>query len=106
MTLAETGEMRSKETGNHVKRVAEYSRILAEAYGLDPEQVNLLKDASPMHDIGKIAIPDSILNKPSRLTDEERTEMQSHTKLGFNNCKGIITESRKEKYVAGYKLFS
>lgn len=83
LTLAETGEMRSKETGNHVKRVAEYSQILAEAYGLPPEQVKLLKDASPMHDIGKIAIPDSILLKPSRLTDEERKEMQTHTTLGF-----------------------
>ena len=83
LTLAETGEMRSKETGNHVKRVAEYSAILAEAYGLNKEEIRLLKDASPMHDIGKIAIPDSILLKPGRLTDEERTEMQSHTTLGF-----------------------
>jgi len=83
LTLAETGEMRSKETGNHVKRVAEYSAILAEAYGLSHEEVVLLKDASPMHDIGKIAIPDSILLKPGRLTDKERTEMQSHTTLGF-----------------------
>lgn len=83
LTLAEIGEMRSKETGNHVKRVAEYSQILAEAYGLPPDQVKLLKDASPMHDIGKIAIPDSILLKPGRLTDEERIEMQSHTTLGF-----------------------
>ncbi|RLD30852.1 MAG: hypothetical protein DRI73_09830, partial [Bacteroidetes bacterium] len=55
LTLAETGEMRSKETGNHVKRVAEYSAILAKAYGLEPEEIRLLKDASPMHDIGKIA---------------------------------------------------
>ncbi len=83
LTLAETGEMRSKETGNHVKRVAEYSAILAEAYGLEPEEIRLLKDASPMHDIGKIAIPDSILLKPGRLTDEERNEMKTHTTLGF-----------------------
>ncbi len=87
LTLAETGEMRSKETGNHVKRVAEYSQILAEAYGLDPENVKLLKDASPMHDIGKIAIPDSILLKPSRLTDDERSEMEAHTTLGYEMLK-------------------
>lgn len=87
LTLAETGEMRSKETGNHVKRVAEYSAILAKAYGLDPEEVRLLRDASPMHDIGKIAIPDSILLKPGKLTEEERTEMQSHTTLGFEMLK-------------------
>jgi len=83
LTLAETGEMRSKETGNHVKRVAEYSAILGKAYGLCPEEILLLKDASPMHDIGKIAIPDSILLKPGKLTDVESTEMQSHTTLGF-----------------------
>lgn len=92
LTLAETGEMRSKETGNHVKRVAEYSQILAEAYGLPPEQVKLLKDASPMHDIGKIAIPDSILLKPGRLTDEERIAMQAHTTLGFE----MLNHSERE----------
>ena len=92
LTLAETGEMRSKETGNHVKRVAEYSRILAEAYGLSPAQVKLLKDASPMHDIGKIAIPDSILLKPGRLTDEERIEMNSHTTLGYE----MLNHSERE----------
>ena len=92
LTLAETGEMRSKETGNHVKRVAEYSQILAEAYGLPPDQVKLLKDASPMHDIGKIAIPDSILLKPGRLTDEERLAMQAHTTLGFE----MLNHSERE----------
>lgn len=92
LTLAETGEMRSKETGNHVKRVAEYSQILAEAYGLPPEQVKLLKDASPMHDIGKIAIPDSILLKPGPLTGEERKEMQTHTILGYE----MLNHSERE----------
>jgi HD-GYP domain-containing protein (c-di-GMP phosphodiesterase class II) len=83
LTLAETGEMRSKETGNHVKRVAEYSGILAKAFGLSQAEVSLLKNSSPMHDIGKIAIPDSILLKPGRLTDEERVEMNTHTTLGY-----------------------
>ena len=55
-TMGAIGESRSKETGNHVKRVAEYSKILALAYGLDEEEAQLLKDASPMHDIGKVAI--------------------------------------------------
>lgn len=63
MTLAETGEMRSKETGNHVKRVARYSEIIGRKYGLSEQELDLLRDASPMHDIGKIAIPDSILLK-------------------------------------------
>ncbi|MDC7225907.1 MAG: HD domain-containing protein [Spirochaetales bacterium] len=86
-TLAETGEMRSKETGNHVKRVAEYSRILAELYGLSETEALLLKTASPLHDIGKIAIPDSILLKNGPLNDEERKIMMGHTTLGYEMLK-------------------
>jgi hypothetical protein len=85
--LGETGECRSKETGNHVKRVAEYSRILALAYGMDDEEAELLKDASPMHDIGKIAIPDAVLNKPGRFDEAERKIMDSHPDLGYNILK-------------------
>jgi PAS domain S-box-containing protein len=82
-TMGAIGETRSKETGNHVKRVAEYSRILAESVGLSEEKCNLLVDASPMHDIGKVAIPDSILHKPARLTDEEFVIMRNHAELGY-----------------------
>lgn len=82
-TLAETGEMRSKETGNHVKRVAEYSYVLALAYGFSMEEAELLRNASPLHDIGKIAIADAILMKPGPLTDKERESMKLHTNLGF-----------------------
>ncbi|MCF6335452.1 MAG: HD domain-containing protein [Spirochaetales bacterium] len=95
LTLAETGEMRSKETGNHVRRVAQYSRIMAESYGLDQKQIDLLKDASPMHDIGKVGIPDSILLKPGKLSDEERLIMQTHTTLGYNNFKNSERELLK-----------
>ncbi|MFW5711881.1 MAG: HD-GYP domain-containing protein [Spirochaetota bacterium] len=83
-TLAETGEKRSKETGNHVKRVAEYSYALARAHGFSHEEAELLKNASPLHDIGKIAIPDAILLKPGRLTDEERHIMKAHASLGYD----------------------
>ena len=86
-TLAETGEMRSKETGNHVKRVAEYSRLLGRLYGLSQTESILLKTASPLHDIGKIAIPDSILLKAGPLTAEERNTMCSHTTLGYDMLK-------------------
>ena len=86
-TLAETGEMRSKETGNHVKRVAEYSRLLAIYSGLSETESILLKTASPMHDIGKIAIADSILLKNGPLTDEEREIMKEHTILGWDMLK-------------------
>lgn len=82
-----TGESRSKETGNHVKRVAEYSGILAEAYGLGEEEVDTLKNASPMHDLGKIAIPDAVLNKPGRFDEAERRIMDTHTELGYNILK-------------------
>lgn len=85
--LGETGESRSKETGNHVKRVAEYSKILALAYGMDDEEAELLKDASPMHDLGKIAIPDAVLNKPGRFDEAERQIMNSHPELGYNILK-------------------
>ena len=86
-TLAETGEMRSKETGNHVKRVAEHSRILGLLAGLSDTEALLLKTASPLHDIGKIAIPDSILLKNGPLTDDERETMKSHTTLGYEMLK-------------------
>lgn len=86
-TMGAIGESRSKETGNHVKRVAEYSRILALYYGLSKEEAELLKQASPMHDIGKVAIPDSILNKPGRFDEKEREIMNTHAQLGYGMLK-------------------
>ena len=83
-TMGEIGERRSKETGNHVRRVAEYSELLALKYGLDIEQAELLKMASPMHDIGKVAIPDAILNKPGRLNKDEFEIMKTHAQLGHD----------------------
>jgi PAS domain S-box-containing protein len=82
-TLGEMGEMRSKETGDHVNRVALYSELLAMHYGLEPEEVEMMKMASPMHDIGKVAITDEILLKPGKLTDEEFTEMKRHSIIGY-----------------------
>ena len=70
------GESRSKETGNHVKRVAEYSYLLALLYGLDKKEAELLKQCSPMHDIGKVGIPDSILKKAGKLDANEWEIMQ------------------------------
>ena len=86
-TMGAIGEQRSKETGNHVKRVAEYSKLFALYYGLSKEDAEMLKQASPMHDIGKVAIPDKILNKPGRFTDEERKVMNTHVELGYNMLK-------------------
>ena len=86
-TMGAIGESRSKETGNHVKRVAEYSKLLAIYYGLDEKEAEMLKQASPMHDIGKVAIPDAILNKPGRFDDKEREIMNTHANLGYEMLK-------------------
>jgi len=87
LTMGAIGETRSKETGNHVKRVAEYSKILALKYGLSEYDAELLKQASPMHDIGKVGISDAILNKPARLTPEEFEIMKTHSSLGYEMLK-------------------
>ena len=86
-TMGAIGESRSKETGNHVKRVAEYSKLLALYSGIPEAEAEMLKQASPMHDIGKIAIPDAILNKPGRHDPEERAVMETHAELGYNMLK-------------------
>ncbi|RCU45498.1 DUF3369 domain-containing protein [Corallincola holothuriorum] len=80
--LGEAVEGRSKETGAHVKRVAKISHFLALSYGLDEESADLIKYASPLHDIGKIGIADSILNKPGKLDDVEWQTMQTHANFG------------------------
>ena len=81
------GETRSKETGNHVKRVAEYSKLLGTLHGLTNEDAELLKQASPMHDIGKVGIPDAVLNKPGSLDTDEWKVMQTHSELGYEMLK-------------------
>ena len=83
-TMGSIGETRSKETGNHVKRVAEYSKLLGLLSGLNEGSAELLKQASPMHDIGKVGIPDRVLNKPGKLDAEEWTIMQTHARLGYD----------------------
>lgn len=107
-TLAEVGESRSKETGNHVKRVAEYSRILALGLGLSESDAEILTMASPMHDIGKIGIPDSVLLKPGKLDEGEFEVMKSHAKIGYSMLKNstrkilktaaIVAHEHHEKY--------
>lgn len=107
-TMGAIAESRSKETGNHVIRVAEYSKILALSYGLDEKEAELLKQASPMHDIGKVAIPDSILNKPGTFTKSEFATMMRHAELGHSMIKNsdrpllqaasIVAYEHHEKY--------
>lgn len=85
--LGDVIETRSKETGNHVRRVANISRILALKYGLDPHEAELLRMASPMHDVGKVGIPDSILMKQGKLTEQEFEEVKTHTTIGYEMLK-------------------
>lgn len=80
--LAVAVEFRDDDTGNHTKRVAEVSATLAEAIGLPPATVELIRRAAPLHDIGKVAIPDSILLKAGPLTAPEFATMKTHTVIG------------------------
>ena len=86
-TMGSIGESRSKETGNHVRRVAEYSYLFARLSELDENDCEILKQASPMHDIGKVAIPDSILNKAGSLDDDEMFIMKTHVEKGYEMLK-------------------
>jgi putative two-component system response regulator len=80
--LALAGEYRDNETGNHVMRVSHSSRALAIAFGLDERTAELILHASPMHDVGKIGVPDYILLYPGRLQGEELKRMRSHVEIG------------------------
>ncbi len=85
--LGEIVETRSRETGNHVKRVAEYTKVLARHIGLPRPEVEMLGLASPLHDVGKVGILDAILNKPGKLTDEEFEIIKTHTTVGYDMLK-------------------
>jgi two-component system response regulator RpfG len=88
LRLAKAGEYRDVDTGNHVLRMAKYSRLIADQLGLLPQESEVIEQAAPMHDIGKIGIPDSILLKRGRLTDREREVMKAHTRMGYEILKG------------------
>ena len=80
--LGRASEYKDNETGMHVMRMSHYAKVLATAYGLEAERVDNLLHAAPMHDIGKIGIPDSIMLKPGKLTDEEFEIMKTHPQIG------------------------
>ncbi len=82
-TLGEVVETRSKETANHVLRVGKMVQLLALRMGMDPDEAAILRLAAPMHDVGKVGIPDAILNKPGALTSEEYEVMKTHTTIGW-----------------------
>ena len=99
---------KSGESGNHVKRVSEYSAILASELGFSKEEIHDIRIASMLHDVGKIMVDESILHKPGRFTDEEYKIMQQHVVYGGQLLKGvpgnimqlgaIIAEYHHERY--------
>ena len=106
--LAKAGEFRDKTTGNHLQRMARYSGLISHNLGLGTDTSHLLEVSAPMHDIGKIGIPDSILIKEGPLTPAEMAVMQTHPRIGYDILKGspskylsmgaIIALGHHEKY--------
>ncbi|MFW5450183.1 MAG: HD domain-containing phosphohydrolase [Methylophagaceae bacterium] len=94
LRLAKAGEYRDEETGNHVIRMSKYSRYIAEEMGLSKTQCDDIEYAAPMHDIGKIGIPDGVLLKPGKLTANEWEIMQTHTSIGYS-----ILANSQSKYM-------
>ncbi len=96
--LGVAAEYRDKETANHIKRMSHYCAMIAEGLGWSVEDVNRLRWSSLMHDVGKLGIPDAILQKPGRLTAEERRIMEYHTVIGGNILRGseapVLKQSR------------
>jgi len=86
--LGEAVETRSRETGNHVKRVARFAQVIGKEIGMSIADVETMFYAAPLHDVGKIGIPDSILNKPGRLEAHEWALMQQHTQIGHDLLAG------------------
>lgn len=86
--LGKASEYRDLETGMHIKRMSHYSARLGELYGMDEKDVELLLYASPLHDIGKVGIPDTILLKPGRFTPEEFEIMKLHAQFGAQMLEG------------------
>jgi putative nucleotidyltransferase with HDIG domain len=89
--LAGAAETRSRETAAHVKRVGLIAEALALALGMEAREAELLRHAAPLHDVGKIGIPDAVLNKPGRHDEAEATVMRTHADLGAQ----MLAESRR-----------
>jgi putative two-component system response regulator len=80
--LGRAAEFKDNETGNHVLRMSHYARLIALAHGLGEEAADIIFNTAPMHDIGKIGIPDSILLKPGKLDASEWEVMRQHPIMG------------------------
>lgn len=108
LRLSVAAEYKDHDTANHIRRMAQYSAVIAEELGLDAQQVETLRCAAPMHDVGKIGVPEAILQKPGKLTQQEYDEMKRHTEMGASifegadapvlRMSGTIAMTHHEKY--------
>lgn len=109
--LSRAAEFRDADTGSHLSRMAAYARLIAQNLGLPDTECDLIRDAAPMHDIGKVGIPDAVLLKPGPLTADERLIMQRHPQIGADILAGsespllqagaVIAISHHERYDGG-----
>ncbi len=100
LRLSKAADSRDPETGAHIVRMANYSRVIAAELGLSEAEQQLLFEAAPMHDIGKVGIPDYILLKPGKLSEDEFAIMKQHARLGYD----ILSGSQSEMLSAGASI--
>jgi putative two-component system response regulator len=100
MTLGKAAEFRDNETAQHTIRMSHYCRLLAHQYGLSDSQCELIRLASPLHDIGKIGISDKILLKPGKLTPEEFAIIQQHPEIGYR----ILADAKSDSLRLGASI--
>jgi len=100
MTLGKAAEFRDNETAQHTIRMSHYCRLLAHQYGLSDSQCELIRLASPLHDIGKIGISDKILLKPGKLTPEEFVIIQQHPEIGYR----ILADAKSDSLRLGASI--
>lgn len=108
LNLAIAAEYKDPDTGNHILRISDYSTELGRAAGLSGDDLELLRYASPMHDIGKIGIPDRILQKPGKLDPEEWDVMKQHTVIGwrmFHNSSSPLLKSVAQIAVSHHERY-
>lgn len=102
LRLGKAAEFRDQETGMHTRRISELSIVLGAAAGLSDEDCELLRQASPLHDVGKIGIPDSILLKPGKLDNSEFELMKMHTTIGGK----ILTDAGRYKILDAGRIIA
>ncbi len=106
--LSRAAEFRDPETGAHIQRMAHYSRVIATALDLSVADQELILQAAPMHDVGKIGIPDAILLKPGKLSFEEFELMKSHSALGFellNGSESVVLQAAATIAISHHEKF-